>query len=64
MQRGAPPRCEPAFRAMTLNLKLVPEMEHQDELQDLFLQGIEDREKNLVWHYRVRATHLTNAFLS
>lgn len=49
---------------MTLNLKLVPEMEHQDELQDLFLQGIEDREKNLVWHYRVRATHLTNAFLS
>lgn len=58
-RKGAPPQCERAFAALISNLKLTPETEHPDKLQDFFLQGTSGRERNLVWQYRIPARHLS-----
>lgn len=47
------------WKCRVSNLQLNPETKHPDEMQDLFLQGTAEMEKNLVWQCRIPAAHLS-----
>lgn len=59
VRRGAPRRSEAAFGGLIRNLKSVPEVDHPDDLHDLFLQDTSSRARPLIWQFRVQARFLS-----
>lgn len=63
VRRGAPRRCEAAFRALMQNIVLTPILDQAEALHDLFLQGSPGLEENGVWQYQIPARLLSERWI-
>lgn len=63
VRRGAPVRCEVAFRNLIQNIILNPVVDAPNALHDFYVQGTDGPDRDMVWQFRLPSQHLSERWL-